>query len=140
MIGTIESGLGAADSDGGHFCAHDGGAECAQDLLVTRRFDVTRVLYSLTSLVTSRPTVRMGLGTKPTVEIQIGINTGGERPSSRSTVRTNWCHSCPKSQCNSSSPDTQPSNIAGPCLRRQCVSTVIRLSVYRVRLSLVVTF
>jgi hypothetical protein len=58
--------------DGGHFCEHDGGAECAQDLRVTRRFDVTRVLYSLISLVTSSSTERMGLEFKPAVEIQIG--------------------------------------------------------------------
>ncbi len=44
----------------------------SRDVLTSRD-----VLYSLTSLVTSRPTVRMGLETKPTVEIQIGINTGG---------------------------------------------------------------
>ncbi len=63
--------------------------------VVTRRFDVTQVLYSLTSLVMRRPTVRMGLESEvttvsePTVEIQIGINTGRDLLISLSAVRTN---------------------------------------------------
>ncbi len=61
--------MDSEQSDGGRFCAYDGGAECAQDMLVTRRFDVTRWL---TCLVTSRPTVRMDLEFKPTVENRIG--------------------------------------------------------------------